>query len=270
MGNPKNTLNTEDNSLPSNFYNNIKMTAPDGSVMCFLNKKRANWYLNRDLAEIVSQNPLTIRLKFTPAGNGKCKDPYYLTAVENRCVVCGAKDELTKHHVIPYCYRQFFPKEYKDHSSHDVNLLCRDCHNTYEEIADKKKAEIAKFYNSPLKVKAVRLDRRRLRIKKAAVAYATSKNLPKERKEELLNILREFFKREVISKADIDKAKDIDVFFRGYKGINHGEDVVKKLADINKFVVEWRVHFVENMRPKYLPQFWDINKNEKSEKSKRK
>ncbi|KAJ4457155.1 hypothetical protein PAPYR_7449 [Paratrimastix pyriformis] len=50
---------------------------------------------------------------------------------------------LTKHHIVPYLYRHYFPHALKAHLSHDVVLLCHACHERYEQHADCLKTTIA-------------------------------------------------------------------------------------------------------------------------------
>lgn len=81
-------------------YENCRMIAPDGEVLSNCDSKKIQWYLDKDLAEIVSENPLTIRLNFEPNGRtGSSKplkdlydDHFYTVARENKCVVCGKSD----------------------------------------------------------------------------------------------------------------------------------------------------------------------------------
>src|ERR1019366_3685075 len=131
-----------------NLYGNCRVLDPDGVVMFHCSRKRLNWYLSRDLADEV--DPATIRLCFQPNGTGHQGDEYYLTQKENKCVVCGSGDNLTRHHVVPLLYRRHFPHMVKSHSYHDVLLLCGKCHDVYEQRADEKKVEIARQYNAPL------------------------------------------------------------------------------------------------------------------------
>ena len=99
-------------------YGNCKILAPDGKLMCRCLEKRVNWYLNRHLAQIVDNDPLTIQLNFKPSGNGSTHQDLK-TIRENICVVCGDNNlsHLTKHHTIPYEYRRYFPDELKSHNS---------------------------------------------------------------------------------------------------------------------------------------------------------
>lgn len=93
------------------------MVAPDGELLSNCDSKKANWYIERGLAEIIKQQPLTIKLNFEPNGrkngeNGQkphhdiYDDAFYVVDRENKCVVCGSKKDYSRYHVIPALYRQ--------------------------------------------------------------------------------------------------------------------------------------------------------------------
>jgi hypothetical protein len=121
---------------------NVHFQSPAGETMFHGDDSRALWYLNRGLVEVVSQDPPVLRFQFTPGGPGHAGDDYYLTGKVNRCVVCGAEGGLNRHHAVPSVYRRHLPPEVKDHSHHDVLLLCLACHEKYEREADRLKAEL--------------------------------------------------------------------------------------------------------------------------------
>jgi len=49
-------------------YENCRMVAPDGELLSNCDTKKAQWYLERGLAEQIKDSPLTIRLTFEPNG----------------------------------------------------------------------------------------------------------------------------------------------------------------------------------------------------------
>ena len=103
------------------------------------------------IADVVKEDPYTIRLKFEPSG--RPQDPehnYYLTFKENVCVVCGRDDSYMRKNIIPHDYRKHFPACMKDHHSHDVLLLCPSCHmiSTYHD--DVLRKSLAEKYHAPL------------------------------------------------------------------------------------------------------------------------
>lgn len=54
--------------------------SPEGEIMAKCDMKKIQWYLDRDLGEIVAQDPLTLKLKFAPKGRGHAGDPYCITS----------------------------------------------------------------------------------------------------------------------------------------------------------------------------------------------
>lgn len=44
------------------------MLAPDGQLLSYLDHKKATWYVERGLATIVQDDPITIKLTFEPNG----------------------------------------------------------------------------------------------------------------------------------------------------------------------------------------------------------
>ena len=105
--------------------------------------EKALWYLNRALVEVVSREPPILRFAFRPGGPGHVGDAFYLAGKVNRCVVCGSEEGLNRHHVVPRVYRRHLPPEVKEHSHHDVLLLCVACHERYERAADALRAELS-------------------------------------------------------------------------------------------------------------------------------
>jgi len=241
-------------------YGNWLVLHPLGFEMFRCVTKKAEWYLSRNLADLVSDNPPIIKLKFEPAGVGWQNDEFALTQKQNICVVCGIDEiaRLTKHHIIPTLYKKHFPKKLKVATSHDVVCICRECHDEYENIyAIKLKEQIAETYGVPLCnshsdfVKIIKLS-------KAFVL--NSAMMPEERKLELHFRISLMLgnEAELVPISDIEKFSKISQ--RDYSEFhgNHGRDVMAKVTDIQKFVEMWRMDFLENMKPKFMPKHWDV------------
>ena len=236
-------------------YGNCQVLSPDGILMFRCHKKKINWYLKRDLGVIEQEDPLTIRLKFEPKGLGNHQKPYGLSNMENECVVCGDKNYLTKHHVVPHVYRKFFPLEIKSHSFHDVLSVCVDCHEEYERFADDLKFKIANDYNVP--VNGIREEDKDLIkiIKKANILLRTDLNIPKIRLRELKKDIKEYFGYKKLTQKRLKRISVMEfvIDFRHY-----GELVVEQIPDIQEFIEMWRSHFIEHMDCKYLPENWSV------------
>ena len=103
--------------------------APDGEILCTLGRKNADWYLSKDLAEQVKEDPFTIRLKSEPNWRPvRVCDKYYQTPKIIRCVVCGQTESCVRKNIVPKEYLKHFPDIMKNYQSHDVLLLCVTCH----------------------------------------------------------------------------------------------------------------------------------------------
>ena len=121
-------------SIKKPIYENCQILAPDGEILCKCDKQKVEWYLTKELATIVKEEPLTIKLNFEPNGRGisshkgddSIDNQYYVDYKKNQCVVCGVDDKYMRFQIVPSKYRAFFPEKYKSHRSHDILLLCFD------------------------------------------------------------------------------------------------------------------------------------------------
>lgn len=133
------------------------MVAPDGELLSNCDQKKAQWYIEKGLADQISDNPFTIKLRFEPNGRGAPKpfaeiydDNFYVADRENRCVICGLDRDYSRFHVVPSLYRTNFPDELKSHRSHDVVLLCFNCHERASREQELFKKQLSEKYNVPL------------------------------------------------------------------------------------------------------------------------
>ena len=271
-------------------YESCKMLAPDGQQLCFCDNKKMTWYISRNLAKMVSEDPPVFQLFFEPNARG-CVDEnskssnFYITLKNNCCVVCGKEENYLRFHVIPMLYRSCFPKNLKSHKSHDVVLLCSSCHEKANKIYEKKKEEISQRYGVPLNIQTEEKTKYlKLQQFKKKCNYLRRKNNPlpdaakTKLKKELYNSLGmlmnncEDFKN-FIEKNGIkyDKEECIDDNFlklisEDFKIEKSGEDkknmhgylVLQKVKDLKLFIMEWRKFFVDSLNPKFLPDEWSI------------
>ena len=237
-------------------YGNYKVFSPDGVLMFRCDLKKINWYLSRNLAVRINDND--IKLTFTPNGLGSGGVGYGSEALENKCVICGSTESLTKHHVVPRCYRIHFPEEIKSHSHHDVLSVCVECHFSYETEALKYKKELSNKYEAPM-ILPTDLKKMKISRLKGLFSCLNQEKIPESRKKQI--------KKEIRSELGIKKItnKMISDWINNEKKIQsrnqrtHGEIVVSQLDDINEFIINWRNHFVQNTNPKHLPKKWSIN-----------
>ena len=274
-------------------YDSCKMLAPDGQQLCFCDFKKMSWYLERNLAKLISNDPPVFKLIFEPNARG-CVDEnlkssnFYIESRTNCCVICGKTENYLRFHVIPILYRSCFPENLKSHKSHDVVLLCLSCHERARKVYEQKKEEISKRYNVPLNVmsdgknnylKLIQF------IKKCKVIKKNkNKNLPEIAETKLKKNLKETFDtlmensqefKNFVEKNKIicNKEDDIDDNFlnifcdkfivddknipEGKKNL-HGKLVIEKVKDLKEFIMEWRQFFLDSFQPKFLPKEWSV------------
>ncbi|KAF3796773.1 RRP6-like 3 protein [Nymphaea thermarum] len=111
---------------------------------------------DRDLAKLVEDDPPAIMLLFEPKGRPEDEDnTFYIQSKKNMCVGCGEKSHYLRYRIIPSCYRMHFPEHLKSHRSHDIVLLCVDCHEVAHAAAEKYKKQIAVEFGIPLFVQKI-------------------------------------------------------------------------------------------------------------------
>lgn len=249
----------------NNLYANILIISPDGKEMFRCGRKRAEWYLKKNIAEMINGNPYQIKLKFKPKGNGNNGDKFYLGEKRNICVVCGSKKELTKHHVVPYEFKKLFPIEIKSHSSHDVLLTCKKCH----EIYNKKCIIFLKKLKKAYSKHNINTNFENEHYKKKSKAFAAAKTIlehgdkiPSNRIEYLKCLIKEYVNKDFITEKTIKRVAKIKIKPNNrtkkytnpfaYKIVNH--------YGPEELSIMWRNHFIETMSPSNLPTGWDINR----------
>ena len=241
-------------------YGNCQVLSPDGILMFRCDEKKLNWYLDRNLAEEIDfdDNRRTIRLTFTPRGLGNHEKEFGLSEMKNLCVICGTDKFLTKHHIVPICYRKYFPIEYKSHNFHDVLSICIDCHESYERKADELKLKLSIEYNAPLNGE-IEINRDLIKFVKIANTLLRKDILiPKIRKEKIKNELKEYLNIKRLTNNQLNKI--IELSPSKIKK-THGEMVIEKIDSIQDFVEMWRNHFISNNDCKNLPENWSIKTN---------
>lgn len=234
-------------------YGNNQVISPDGILMFRCDDRKANWYLKKDLGEIVNDKPLTIKLKFKPNGLGNY-NRFGLEEMKNNCVICGSGEYLTRHHIFPYCYRKHLPIEMKSHNFHDVLPMCISCHDEYERKADVLKYELSITYDAPIDGE-VNIEKHLIKYIKIAKSL-NNKEIPKNRMLLLKNELKSFFNIKRLTNNKIESISNIKV---STIKRTHGEIVMSKIKDYQPFIELWRSHFINNNIFNYLPKDWSIN-----------
>lgn len=255
-------------------------------------EKKAMWYLNNTDEETglplaTKIDDFTIRLNFESKGTGyKDGDIFGLAGRERRCVVCGESEGLQRHHIVPYCYRTHFPTEYKSKNHHDVVLITYQNHEAYEIQATKFKNKVAELYDiktlNELNLEYTKLlsDFSETKIKgmsKLFAIFGSYGKIPQHIIKKNLKFVSEqldipyellaSFSYVQLYKLYLEIRSKYEKEFQVLKNKNreqfdHGFHLMKKLdthEKIEEFVKMWRAHFVQTMKPKYMPEGWSVN-----------
>lgn len=253
----------------SPLYDNCFLQAPDGQPLCTCDRRKAQWYLDKGIGELVSKEPFVVRLQFEPAGRPESPADYYLLIKENLCVVCGKTDTYIRKNIIPHEYRKHFPIEMKDHNSHDVLLLCTSCHAISNYYDNHLKQQLAKEFQAPIGSEdGLRLleDLELRQVRSGARALLNAESLPAHRKEELLHTLREFYNTDIVTEEMLQEAASLETRIYNESYVPHGLKVVQRyteggLRSLMQLESRWRQHFLDSMQPKHLPQQWSVDHN---------
>ncbi|GFR45631.1 hypothetical protein Agub_g7039 [Astrephomene gubernaculifera] len=250
-------------------YENCRLLAPDGAVLCTCGAKKVRWYVERGLAHVVSEHPTTIQLVFEPRGRGHADDEYYLSDKENRCCVCGSGGEYLRHSVVPHCYRQHFPPSMKSHLSHDIVLMCPPCHKTCSVCDQRRMEQLGRQFSAPLgpaTAAKFRHDSGLGAVRSAGRALSNPKVvIPPDRRAELEQQLLQHFGVAQLSPELIREAANVDPRQEDDTWRSHAEIVVSTLRErggrgqLEEFVRGWRRHFLSTMRPRHMPPHWRVD-----------
>lgn len=245
-------------------YGNCQVLSPDGVLMFLCTPKKMRWYLDNHLARVVAGNKTpTIQLTFNPKGSGHAGEYFYLMPRQNKCVVCGNTKDLTRHHVIPQCYRKHFPISLKKGVSHDVVATCVKCHAKAEREYDILKVELAKSYSAPLNGIGLTFDHDLDRAQRALKTLMWYKDKLPPMRVEMLEERVELYLGISLSEAPSHVIHDLlnaptswkEPWFK-----THGELVIRQLkGDYEWFICMWRSYFLDHMKPNFMPEGWAVD-----------
>ncbi|RXM35421.1 Exonuclease 3'-5' domain-containing protein 2 [Acipenser ruthenus] len=260
---------TESYIRKSPLYDNCFLHAPDGQPLCTCDKKKAKWYLDKGIGELLSEDPFIVKLKFEPSGRPESQQDYYLTAKENICVVCGRTESYIRKNIVPHEYRRHFPIQMKDHNSHDVLLLCTSCHAASNYHDNLLKQQLSEEHSAPLGCEeGVRPleDPDRRQVRSGARALLKADSLPESRREELLGTLRTFYSLDEVTPALLQEAAGLETRIFNESYIPHGLKVVQAytkggLRSLMELEKRWRQHFLTSMQPRHIPPLWSVEHN---------
>jgi hypothetical protein len=246
---------------------------PDGEFMFYHTERKMRSLLNKDLVKIINQNDRIVQFTITPRGKGVEKgDVFMNTPKEKKCVVCGTSKELTRHHVVPKCFRSHFPEKFKNSNAHDILFICVNHHVKYERVADILKKDYFERYEIesivPLQTKIISQIKIRL-----SLAYHLENMLYEGnvcwtkldyKLRNLLNLEQtiplSLNQIEYIKNVYEEKMKYARDYFKNENSSKFLVDKILKEDSLESFVKTWRQHFIDNANPKYLPLGWSVER----------
>jgi len=249
-------------------YANIILKDLNDKIISRISEAQANHYLNKGMGERIQlpDKTVIVKLNFEPKYEiGDYSDLFKISYKENKCVVCGCKEKLTKHHIIPHCYRKHISQRYLESNSHDIVPMCVYCHQNYEENV----APYRKFLNEKYNIKAelAKIDDGIVKAYRGAkVLMNFRRKLPESRKNKFKKDINKYLGRThnyYDLEAIIDrKGKYYEEYKKVCQIVNPHYLVVQKLNDenIQEFFEGWRAHFVEYARPLHMMDYWDVQR----------
>ena len=288
-------------SMKTPMYDNIHMLDENREPICTISMKKAKWYIRKNIAEWSSpkegselsknKDAKCIRLLFTHNGANEDEDKktsseklYLRSAKQNICVSCGSDGHHIRHYIVPYAYRSLLPDDYKSHMSHDIVILCPDCHVSCEKSTKKRMKRMEndlrmKMTDDDAFCKPTIEDTHLYHIRSCAIALVKWRDtIPEEKiasyEQEVRSYLADCCKNETernlilagnepLTKAQLQKACSVKYRVKNPKYIPGSKLVVRSLDDdrkkIEQFIIDWRKHFMAVVAPNHMPTGWKVD-----------
>lgn len=241
-------------------FDNCLILAPDDTILARCGKWRYNKYLELGMAEVVDDDPPTIRLLFEPSGRIGVNDPFVIAAKPNMCCVCGVMEKLGRHHIVPQCFTKYMSLEARtDSGVRDMFAMCDPCHRHYEKIAHVRKCQIVEEHG--LFIHGIPEDdyKRCTRAMTAAGAIILhASKIPDERFLNLLEIVEEFVGKKNLTIEEIEEARWYDI--RKRPDYQNPWRAIAENTTYDELAKGWRQHFVDTMNPQHLPDCWSVDR----------
>ena len=245
-------------------YNNISMLSSEGSLLSVISSKKALWYVSRDLA--IWTDEKTIKLSFQAGGT---PPPFARGEKKNACVKCGSTESgYMRHFIVPKCYRLLFPSNRKKHNSHDIVILCPICEREASRLTDKRMKILDCSFRDQ-RVKSRIIDKKMQLVRSLANGLLNHRH--KIPPESIISHERKIL--DYCQKNCIGNEMSNELLLHCAKGDKFGEpnplyvqhadlvyaNVCRNEDELTTFILNWRRWFVEDVRPKFMPQGWDIS-----------
>eukprot|EP00978_Attheya_sp_CCMP212_P049219 scaffold633585_cov63-Attheya_sp.AAC.1 len=288
-------------AMKSPMYDNVQMLDKKGELLCTISTKKGRWYVKKGLAAWTDpEESRAIQLNFdvkdrasttttttnndttedTTVENKKDGDVYQKSEKHNVCVACGDAKQYMRHYIVPYAMKKLFPSKYKSHLSHDICILCPNCHVHCERESHKRmnflieQNQQQQLGNEPepqfivdpdlYHVRSCALALLRWKDKlppnKANVYETTVRSYLTKNNESLLSLKR---LDEELTASQLQSAIDVEYRIENSKYIPGPQRLLQSLegneTKMEAFIKDWRQHFLDTAQPRYLPTGWSID-----------
>lgn len=230
--------------------------------LAFIDRKRAEFYVNKNLGEYIDPDKKKLRLLFNinehNENSQKCD---FILQERYRCYTCGDTKEnnLFKFYVVPKPIRRLFPNEYKSRNHHDICILCSSC----KAIAERKNTFVIK--KQAMDWRDIKVVEKRINEKKAkCLKVILDNNVPDEvvynAKQSAISLFKLDDDYEFTRENIIELSKSIaSVTSVDKNGMTIFEHIVAKIDNIDNYIKDWRKTFLNTMNPRFLPDGWSVD-----------
>jgi len=261
-----------DLAMKSPMYDNVKMLDPEGELLSKISKRKGEWYVRKNLAEWTDSSEKCIKILFQPKAKSNPsvgKGLFDRSDKINQCVNCGDTKYHIRHNVVPSVYRTLFPLKFKSHLSHDVVILCPKCNVHCSRQTQYRMQEIEDSHRPPGSKPQYETDHVLYHMRSCALALLRFKEqLPENKRTEYEAMVRRHLKIDESSDVDLtpdqlQEAIDVEYRIENPDWVPGAVLVVEALngdeEKIERFVRDWRRHFLQTMGPRFLTKGWGVD-----------
>ncbi|KAL7637027.1 UNVERIFIED_CONTAM: hypothetical protein RMT77_012785 [Armadillidium vulgare] len=180
------------------------------------------------------------------------------------CFVCGNKEVSVLKNVVPEEYIKYFPPIVELDSNRSLISLCNQCNERNSIKEEDLRRELAEEFDAPIEdsADAVETVAGKLQAVYAArILKVKENNLTEGQINFLQRILRKYYKTNTLTEDLINQATDMQKEIIS-EGCNlHSYKVFRYYEKVGLFhiLTRWRQWFQDSMKPKYLPEYWQIS-----------
>lgn len=240
-------------------YENCVVLSTDGSVSWLTTKKRCQWYLNKNLATLILNEPFTIKLLFeTKLQKNNIVDDHTKEPRKDICVSCGISTHLNRHNIVQTLQAKC--KDYNIINSHDMVLICNRCTSKINSVHDHFVNKLLDDFNLVDQFQELENKNYQNKICKNLANGILINSTPASKRQEYIKKLAEIYQTSEldITSVKVNQISKLDII------INSKHHILSKYIENNFDMIDvyrkrWRQHFIDTLKPTFLPSNWSID-----------